>query len=89
LSDTTTITLEKLRVLCEAGAVQRATACGVPGGWTVQVQVGMSMRTLKPARGTSVRVFKSMDSLLGVLRREAGIRHVTVDQAGHSEKALF
>jgi hypothetical protein len=84
LSDTGTITLEKLRVLTEAGAVQYAEAVGVPGGWVVHVKVGMTNRVMKPARGTTPRVFKSVDALLGVLRRDAGIRRVSIDQAGYS-----
>ena len=44
----------------------------------------MTNRVMKPARGTTPRVFKSVDALLGVLRRDAGIRRVSIDQAGYS-----
>jgi len=83
----TTITLEKLRLLAEAGAVQQAELVGTAGGWRVSVQVGMSRRTLKAARGLTVRTFRTTDAALNVLR-EVGVRHATVDQAGYSEAVM-
>ena len=77
-----TLTIEKLRLLSEVGSVQHAELVGVPGGWTIEVQVGMRRRAIKPARGSGLRLFKSVDAALSTLR-DVGIRRASIDQAGY------
>jgi hypothetical protein len=88
MTDQQTITLEKLKVLTDAGAVQHAEVVGVPGGWAVAVQVGMSRRMLRPNKKMTTRIFTTTDAALRMLR-EGGIRRVAVDQAGYAPAALF
>lgn len=87
MANTDTITLEKLKLLTEAGAVQHAELVGIPGGWTIQVQVGMGRRLLRPNKRKDVRVFKTTDAALLMLR-EAGVRRASIDQAGYNPAGL-
>lgn len=74
-------TMEKLRVLQEAGAIRYAEVVGVAKGWQTFVQIGTGSRWLTSSRGQVPRVFKTLDAVLAMYR-QLGITRVTVEQAG-------
>lgn len=89
MSSTALLTLSKVKLLAEAGAIQHAEVVGVPGGWTLQFQVGMGRRMLRSTEGgPTPRLFKTTDAVFRTLE-QAGIRRASVDLAGHTTESLF
>ncbi len=74
-------TMEKLRVLQDAGAIRYAEVVGVAQGWQTFVQIGTGSRWLTSARSQVPRVFKTLDAVLAVYR-QLGITRVVIEQAG-------
>lgn len=77
------ITLEKL---VEAGVVHAVEVFGVPGGWCVVAQYGMTKRTLAPRRG-SARVFRKFNTLVSYLKA-LGITKYHVDASKFDPDAI-
>lgn len=83
-----TIETAQLKLLQDSGAVQTVRVRGVPGGWVLSAQVGMTERVLRLKASANPRVFANLETVGDYLQR-AGVRHFTVDMAGHTKTALL
>lgn len=85
-----TIDHATLARLVEAGAVRGANVVGLPGGWGVVVQYGMTERALAAKRG-AVRLFRHFETLanylrgIGIVRYQVDASHFDV-AAGATER---
>lgn len=66
-----------LRELVSAGAIQSATAKGVPGGYVLLVRTETGERLVSLQRGQH-RVFSSLDTVAAFLR-DVGLQRFAVD----------
>jgi len=71
-----------LRELVTAGAVARAEAHWVPGGYVLKVWVGLDQQTLEAQRG-HIRRFKTLDSVAS-FAHEMGLSELRVDLSAYS-----
>ena len=85
---TTRDTIDHLTLsrLVEAGAVRGANVIGLPGGWGIVIQYGMTERALAAKRG-AVRIFRKFETLVGYLR-EIGVTRYQVDATQFDPVAL-
>lgn len=79
----TTIDHRTLARLVEDNALRSAHVIGHPGGWGVVVRVGRATRPLAATRSGEVRVFKTLETLVGYLKG-VGISNFDVDAAEFS-----
>ncbi len=80
------ISTSVLRQMAAAGAVNRVSAQGVPGGFVLSVRVGMDEQLLAAQRG-GARRFKRLDALAKYLQT-VGIRIFDVDTVRWDSKGL-
>lgn len=82
MTDNETLDTSRLKTLVDAGAVNYASARGVPGGFVLIVKVAMTERVIRAHRRTSPRIFATIQGLVNYCAA-AGIRRFDVDLAGH------
>lgn len=74
---THTIDHATLQRLMQTGAVRGASIIGVPSGWGIVIQDGMTERTLAAKRG-AMRIFRKFETLVAYLKT-LGIAQYQVD----------
>jgi hypothetical protein len=67
------------RELVRAGSVRSARAFPVPGGWSIQLDIGMEQRMLRTERGMEPRVFRKVETMLSYARHRLGLARLEMD----------
>lgn len=76
----TGIQLPGLRELARAGALREILLVRARSGFAIVARVGLGERTLMTQRG-EVRVFRTADAALALIKDELGLGRATVDLA--------
>jgi hypothetical protein len=86
---TQTIDTAMAKRMVEANAIRGAAIIGQPGGWSVMLKLGMTEKPLGIQRSDKPRLWTSLDSCIGYLKRELHIaRFDMLDATNHNEVAV-
>lgn len=82
-----TVSQAMLRELVGAGAVRSTHVIGQPGGFFIRVSLGMGDKALAAKTG-NIRLFRSLDTVIGYLRNTVGIAQFSVDATNYESDQL-
>lgn len=80
---------KNFEMLVQAGAVRAVHIIGIPGGYAIEAEIGMTRSQIHTQQNRQqVRLFSKIDTAARFVRG-AGIRKFDVDLSNYNERGLF